>query len=199
MPGQQQAGTQQAQQAAAAPQQQPQADPNGAALQPQPAAQPAPAAQPNGGGDGEEHWKAMARRWEDQSKANKAEADQAQAALAEANRQLAVMRTAAEAGVSAEVLGKMAGTTDDEIKANAALLSQAMGAQQQADPNGAAPRQSQEASAQQPAARPQPNPYPQIPDFGATAAHATTREEIEGIKDPAARVMARAGNVGLYQ
>ncbi len=70
----------------------------------------------------------------------------------------------------------------------------------QQDPNGAAAQQQPAAGAApaaQPAAAAQANPYPNVPDFGASAAHGTTKDEIENIKDPTARVMARAGNVGL--
>lgn len=199
MPGQNTAGTQADPQQAAA-QAAAQQDPNGAAAQ-QPAGAE-PAAQAGGSADDLEHWKSSSRTWEDRSKANKAEADQAKAALAEANRQIAVMKTAAATGVSAEILGKMAGSTDEEIAANAALLAQAMAPAAQQDPNGTPAQQAQPGAANpaQPAATAaQANPYPDVPDFGASSAHATTKDEIEKIKDPTARVMARAGNVGLYQ
>ena len=198
MPGQNQQGNQ-AEPQAAATQAAAQQDPNGAAAQQQPAAGTAPAAQPNGGDGDVEHWKQMSRMWEERSKANESAASQANAALAEANRQIAVMQTAEAAGVSADILGKMSGTTPEEIAANAALLAQAMAPAAQQDPNGAAAQQQSPTPAAQPPAATQPNPYPDVPDFGASAAHGTTKDEIEKIKDPTARVMARAGNVVLYK
>lgn len=135
------------------------------------------------------------RKWEGRSKANAEKAKQydalakqqadAQAAadeakadaaklkdeLAAANRSLAVSRIAAEKGVDAEILAAMSAEDEDGIAANADKLAASYAAR---------------------------NLYPSVTDGGASAAPAITAESIESIKDPLARVMARAEHINLY-
>lgn len=136
------------------------------------------------------------RKWESRSKANaekakaydalaqqqadaqaaadeaKARADRAEADLAGANRQLAVSRIAAEKDVDAEILAAMAGDGADAIAANADKLAASYKAR---------------------------SLYPSVTDAGAAQAPAVTAESIESIKDPLARVMARAEHIDLYR
>lgn len=136
------------------------------------------------------------RKWEGRSKANAEKAKQydalaqqtadAQAAadeakadaaklkdeLAAANRSLAVSRIAAEKGVDAEILAAMSAEDEDGIAANADKLAASYAAR---------------------------NLYPSVTDGGANAAPAITADSIEQIKDPLARVMARAEHINLYQ
>ena len=112
---------------------QPQAEPNGMA-----------ATEPNGKADEDaEYWKSRSRGWEKQFKEMKAEAeelkgakefatgetrraDEAEAALAAANRELAVIKAASEAGVDAGLLSKMQGDTPEEIAQNAQMILNSM-------------------------------------------------------------------------
>lgn len=136
------------------------------------------------------------RKWEGRSKANaekakaydalakqqadaQAAADEAKAdaaklkdELAAANRQLAVSRIAAEKGVDADILAAMSAEDEDGIVANADKLAASYAAR---------------------------NLYPSVTDGGANAAPAITADSIEQIKDPLARVMARAERIDLYQ
>ena len=136
------------------------------------------------------------RKWEERSKANAEKAKQydalarqnadAQAAadeakadaaklkdeLAAANRQLAVSRIAADKGVDAEILAAMSAEDEEGIAANADKLAASYAAR---------------------------NLYPSVTDGGANAAPAITADSIEQIKDPLARVMARAEHINLYQ
>ena len=139
---------------------------------------------------------AQSRKWEERSKANadkakaydalaqqqadaqaaadeaKARADKAEADLAGANRQLAVSRIAAEKGVDAEILAAMAGDDAEAIEANADKLAASYRSR---------------------------SLYPSVADAGAAQAPAVTAESIEAIKDPLARVMARAEHIDLYR
>lgn len=136
------------------------------------------------------------RKWEGRSKANAEKAKQydalaqqqadAQAAadeakadaaklkdeLAAAKRSLAVSRIAAEKGVDAEILAAMSAEDEDGITANADKLAASYAAR---------------------------NLYPSVTDGGANAAPTITADSIEQIKDPLARVMARAEHINLYQ
>ena len=135
------------------------------------------------------------RKWEGRSKANaekakqydalakqtadaqaaadeaKANAEKLQADLNAANRSLAVSRIAAEKGVDAEILAAMSAEDEDGITANAEKLAASYAAR---------------------------NLYPSVTDGGANAAPAITADSIEQIKDPLARVMARAEHINLY-
>ena len=135
------------------------------------------------------------RKWEGRSKANaekakqydalaqqtadaQAAADEAKANAAKlqgeldaANRSLAVSRIAAERGVDAEILAAMSAEDEDGIAANADKLAASYAAR---------------------------NLYPSVTDGGANAAPAITPDSIESIKDPLARVMARAEHINLY-
>jgi hypothetical protein len=136
------------------------------------------------------------RKWEGRSKANaekakqydalaqqtadaqaaadeaKADAAKLQGELDAANRSLAVSRIAAEKGVDAEILAAMSAEDEDGIAANADKLAASYAAR---------------------------NLYPSVTDGGASAAPAITADSIEQIKDPLARVMARAEHINLYQ
>lgn len=116
---------------------QPQAEPNGVA-----------ATEPNGKAEEDaEYWKSRSRGWEKQFKELKAErdelsdakrqavdeakrADEAQAALAAANRELAVLKAATAANVDAALLAKMQGDTPEEIVQNAQMLAEGIRAAQ---------------------------------------------------------------------
>lgn len=136
------------------------------------------------------------RKWESRSKANadkakaydalakqqadaqaaaeeaKNRAEKAEAELAGANRLLSVSRIAGEKGVDAEILAAMGGDDAEAIAANADKLAASYAAR---------------------------NLYPSVKDGGADAAPAVTAESIESIKDPLARVMARAEHIDLYR
>ena len=104
----------------------------------------------------------------DEAKANAAKL---QGELDAANRSLAVSRIAAEKGVDAEILAAMNAEDEDGIAANADKLAASYAAR---------------------------NLYPSVTDGGANAAPAITADSIEQIKDPLARVMARAEHINLY-
>ena len=172
------------QNAAADPAQAQQADPADGAQQP---AQ-APQTEPQG-----TDWKAQARKWEERAKANKDKADlwdaqqqaaptvealqaqidemrQAQAqAEKAAERTRALMEVSQATGVPADLLK---GETAEELAASAQLVNDFV-------------------------ARKQPG-YPSDKGGGSNGA-AVTRESIESIKDPAARIKARAEHIDLYR
>lgn len=172
------------QNAAADPAQAQQADPAAGAQQP---AQ-APQTEPHG-----TDWKAQARKWEERAKANKDKADlwdaqqqaaptvealqaqidemrQAQAqAEKAAERTRALMEVSQATGVPADLLK---GETAEELAASAQLVNDFV-------------------------ARKQPG-YPSDKGGGSNGA-AVTRESIESIKDPAARIKARAEHIDLYR
>lgn len=172
------------QNAAADPAQAQQADPAAGAQQP---AQ-APQTEPQG-----TDWKAQARKWEERAKANKDKADlwdaqqqaaptvealqaqidemrQAQAqAEKAAERTRALMEVSQATGVPADLLK---GETAEELAASAQLVNDFV-------------------------ARKQPG-YPSDKGGGSNGA-AVTRESIESIKDPAARIKARAEHIDLYR
>lgn len=172
------------QNAAADPAQAQQADPAAGAQQP---AQ-APQTEPQG-----TDWKAQARKWEERAKANKDKADlwdaqqqaaptvealqaqidemrQAQAqAEKAAERARTLMEVSQATGVPADLLK---GETAEELSASAQLVNDFV-------------------------ARKQPG-YPSDKGGGSNGA-AVTRESIESIKDPAARIKARAEHIDLYR
>ena len=172
------------QNAAADPAQAQQADPAAGAQQP---AQ-APQTEPQG-----TDWKAQARKWEERAKANKDMADlwdaqqqaaptvealqaqidemrQAQAqAEKAAERTRALMEVSQATGVPADLLK---GETAEELAPSAQLVNDFV-------------------------ARKQPG-YPSDKGGGSNGA-AVTRESIESIKDPAARIKARAEHIDLYR
>ena len=149
-----------------------QAEPNGVA-----------ATEPNGKADEDaEYWKNRSRGWERQFKELKAErdelagakefatgetkrADDAETALAAANRELAVLKAAAEANVDANLLAKMTGDTPEEIAQNAQMLADGIKAAQ---------------------------PYPIVEDKGNQKAAAMTLDDIDAIQDEAQRRRAYA-------
>ena len=150
-----------------------QAEPNGMA-----------GTEPNGKADAEaaDYWKSRSRSWEKQFKELKAQADElrdakdfatgetrraddAEAALKAAQRELAVLRAASEANVSAELLAKMTGETPEEIAANAQMLADGIKAAQA---------------------------YPVVEDKGSAKKQPMTLEDIDAIKDEAERRRAYA-------
>lgn len=177
------------QNAAAEPAQAQQADPS-AGEQLMQAQQPAQAAQAEPQGT---DWKAQARKWEERAKANKDKADlwdaqqqaaptvealqaqidemkQAQAkAEKAAERARTLMEVSQATGVPADLLK---GETAEELSASAQLVNDFV-------------------------ARKQPG-YPSDKGGGSNGA-AVTRESIESIKDPAARIKARAEHIDLYR
>lgn len=151
---------------------QPQAEPNGVA-----------ATEPNGKAEEDaEYWKSRSRGWEKQFKELKAErdelsdakrqavdeakrADEAQAALAAANRELAVLKAASAANVDAALLAKMTGDTPEEIAQNAQMLADGIRAAQA---------------------------YPVVEDKGNQKQGPMTLEDIDAIQDEAQRRKAYA-------
>lgn len=125
--------------------------------------------------DKAKQYDALAKQQADaQAAADEAKADAVKLKdeLAVANRSLAVSRIAAEKGVDAEILAAMSAEDEDGITANADKLAASYAAR---------------------------NLYPSVTDGGASAAPAITADSIEQIKDPLARVMARAEHINLYQ
>jgi len=148
-----------------------QAEPNGAA-----------GTEPNGKADDAAYWKTRSRNWEKQFKDLKATADEnaaakqaaidearraddAEAALAAANRELSVLRAASEAGVDAAVLARMTGDTPEEIAANASMLAESIKASQA---------------------------YPAVVDNGSRKPQPMTLSDIDAIEDDALRRAAYA-------
>lgn len=150
--------------------------------------EPTQTAEPNGGAANPEpnDWKAWSRHWEDMSKANKKEADEAKASLAEATkraeeaeakaaqleaaaaRERAVNAIAAETGVSAAVLGLMSGSTEEEIRANAQVVRSTMPV------------------------------YPTTQQTGNGNAPTVTKESILKIENPKERLKALAEHADLF-
>lgn len=82
-----------------------------------------------------------------------------------------VAKAAAEAGVSADVLARMAGDTEEEIAANAAVLSEAI-------PKAA---------------------FPNVSDNGNQSAATVTKEDIKSIKNPKEQLRAIRENPELFE
>ena len=141
-------------------------------------------------------WKQESRKWEARAKENKsaaseleeikkaqmselekaqAEAEQAKAEAAklkaDMERKEALKVAAKQAGVDEELLSLMAGDTTEQINANAETLKAKITAMPI---------------------------YPSVNDNGASGTPVITREEIDKIKDPVARVKKRAEHPGLY-
>lgn len=160
------------------------------------AAEQATGGEPHGeglGGAPEIDWKAEARKWEARAKANSAANDQLEALKtqsaadvadavkraeeaeakaakleAAAQRERAVSAVAAETGVSAAVLGRMAGETEEEIRANAQVVRSAMPV------------------------------YPTTRDAGGASAPAVTRDSILQIRNERERLRAIAEHADLF-
>lgn len=150
-------------------------------------AQPEQPAEPNGvaqaepkgtaGDEDASYWKSRSRDWERQFKELKAEsaenadakqhaveeakrADDAEAALKAANRELAVLKAAAEANVDAALLARMTGDTPEEIAGNAQMLADGIKAAQA---------------------------YPMVVDNGSQKKAPMTLADIDAIQDDAQR------------
>jgi len=150
----------------------PQAEPNGMA-----------GTEPNGKADEEaEYWKNRSRGWEREFKELKAEADElkgakefatsetkraddAEAALNAANRELAVLKAATAENVDAALLAKMQGDTPEEISQNAQMLAESIKAAQA---------------------------YPTVVDNGNQKQAPMTLDDIDAIQDEAQRRQAYA-------
>lgn len=157
--------------------------------------EPAAQQQPEPHGDGGTDWKAEARKWEQRAKENgqaaaelealkaqsaadlaqavrRAEEAEAKAAGLEAaaERARTVAAVAAEAGVSAAVLERMAGEGEEDIRANAEVLR-----------------------ASAPAAA-----YPTAPQGGTPRPPAVTREQVMAIANSRERLKAIADNIDLF-
>lgn len=143
---------------------------------------------------------AQSRRWEARSKENAAKAkelDELKAATqtdaekladatkraeeaeakvkeyeAKAERAAIVAEVAAEKGVDAEWLSRMAGTTREEVEANADYIASKL------------------------AGKPI---YPSVTDNGQRKTPPMTKEQIESIKDPRERIRVRAQHLDLYK
>ena len=168
--------------------QDPAIEPTGAEPPAEPPAEPTEPQEPNGEGAEPTEpvdWKKHSRDWEERSKANLARAEAAEAdkaamqadleaaraelaALQASNTRAEAVRSAAKAAnVDEAVLGRMTGETPEEIAENARIL----------------------AAATQPAS---PS-YPSVSDGGAGGqTYGMTLAQINAIKDPTERVMARA-------
>lgn len=103
-------------------------------------------------------------------------AEEAEAKVADyerrAERAGIVAEVAAEKGVDAEWLSRMAGDTREEVEANADFIAQKLGGQRI---------------------------YPTVPDNGQQRTPPITKEQIEAIKDPRERVRVRAQHLDLYK
>lgn len=102
-------------------------------------------------------------------------AEEAEAKVADyerrAERAGIVAEVAAEKGVDAEILGRMAGDTREEVEANADFVASKL--------SGA-------------------HMYPSVSDKGNQSAAPVTKEQIEAIKDQRERVRMRARHIDLY-
>lgn len=156
-----------------------------------------PEVEPHGTEEGttpaETDWKAEARKWEQRAKANiaaseelealkaqsaadiaeavkRAEQAEAKAAQLEATaaRERAINAIAAETGVSAAVLGRMAGDTEEEIRANAQVVRSAIPV------------------------------YPTVQETGRGNAPSVTKESILNIENPRERLKALTEHVDLF-
>ena len=142
--------------------------------------------EPNGAADEAAYWKSRSRSWEKQFKELKAaadenagakqhaideakRADEAEAALAAANRELAVLKAAKEAGVDAGLLARMSGDTPEAISENARALAAGIKAAQA---------------------------YPAVEDNGSAKQAPMTLSDIDSIKDDAQR---RAAYASYYE
>lgn len=150
--------------------------------------EPTEPTEPNGTGDEPtepDGWKGRSRLWEERSKTNLARAEAAEAeketlqadleavraelaALQASNTRAEAVRNAAKAAnVDEAVLSRMTGESAEEIAENARILAAAT---QQGTPS-----------------------YPSVPDNGANGnTYGMTLEQINAIKNPTERVMARA-------
>ena len=103
-------------------------------------------------------------------------AEEAEQKLAEferkAERAGIVSEVAADKGVDAEWLGRMAGDTREEVEANADWLAAKLSGQPI---------------------------YPSVTDNGGKKQAGVTREQIDAIKDPKERVLMRAQHIDLYK
>lgn len=112
----------------------------------------------------------------ERAESEKARADKAEAKLAEYEREreraAIVAEVAADKGVDAEWLGRMAGDDREAIEANADYIASKL---------SGAPI------------------YPSVPDNGGRKAAPITREQIDAIKDPRERVRVRAQHLNLYK
>lgn len=143
---------------------------------------------------------AQSRKWEDRAKSNAQAAKEldaikaqsmteaekladaikrmetAEAKVAEferkAERAEIVAEVAADKGVDAEWLGRMAGDTREEVEANADYLAARLSERRI---------------------------YPSVQDKGAQGSRGMTKEQIEAIADPRERVRARAMHLDLYK
>ena len=156
--------------------------------QPQQEAEPNGVAEtePNGKAEEAAYWKSRSRNWEKQYKELKASAeenaeakqhaideakraDSAEAALAAATRELAVMKAAKEANVDADLLARMSGDTPEAIADNAKALAAGIKAAQA---------------------------YPAVEDNGSAKQPPMTLSDIDAIKDDAQR---RAAYTEYYE
>lgn len=104
----------------------------------------------------------------------RAEAAEAKVAEYERLRERAdiVAEVAAEKGVDAEWLSRMAGDTREEIEGNAGFIASKLAGS---------------------------HIYPSVADGGSQGAPPITREQIDAIKDPGERVRMRAHHIDLYK
>ena len=106
-------------------------------------------------------------------------AEEAEAKIAEyeraAERAEAIREVAAERGIDADILARMAGDTREEIEGNAEFIAAKLG---------------------ELSGRPI---YPSVVDAGHKPAPAVTKADIEAIKDPMERLKERAKHIDLYQ
>lgn len=162
---------------------------NPAPTEPNGDVEPAQPAEPNGNAANPDptDWKAWSRHWEDMSKANKKDADEARTKLeaatkraeeaeakiakleANAAREKTVNAVAAETGVSAAVLNLMRGDTEEEIRANAAVMQSNIPI------------------------------FPTVKEAGNAAAPTVTKESILGIENEAQRLKAIQENMSLFE
>lgn len=141
-------------------------------------------------------WKSAARKWEERSKANKARVDELSAKLEEQSAAAADLAAARERAERAEhELEEMRAA--NERAALVAKVADAHGVPAALIHGDSAEELEQSAAALERYVASQRPGYPS--DKGAAATASPTLDYIESIKDPVARVRARAEHIDLYK
>ena len=142
-------------------------------------------------------WKAESRKWEERSKANRAELDALKAQLDEVTAKQAEQADAADRAAKAEAeVERM--RVEIERRDTVSRVSEAKGVPASLLHGADEGELSASADAVLEFARSR-SLYPEVEDGGSQKAPADTKESISAIKDRAARVRARAENAGLYK
>lgn len=135
-----------------------------------------------GTGDDAEQWKQNSRKWEERSKRNKEELDAANEKVAKLQQDLAAEREAHARDAAISAVSERTGVPSD-------LLA---GCKDEGEAEAMAKRLTEWASSRR-------SGYPTDKGGAPAGAPAVTKESIEKIKDPVARVRARAAHPSLYR